>query len=141
MGTWSYVYDGYGELTQQTRQQGPGRQYFLRHAGQGRPAKRGRPQFELGVRTTPLTASASFTSPVSRSDAGTGCSTLASGDYLRTELYDNLGRPRGTTLKIDGTNYPYTQTSPPDDRVDTLNYPRASPRNSSTSRPMATSAA
>jgi RHS repeat-associated protein len=122
MGTWTYVYDAYGELTQQTDNKSQVAK--LSYDPLGRVLQR---------KETGLNANWEYDTAANgigklhlacvRSDNSTGCAGLASGDYLRTEAYDSLSRPQNTTLNIDATGYQYGVAYTADDRVDTLTYP------------------
>jgi RHS repeat-associated protein len=111
MGVWTYVYDGFGELYSQV--DAKSKRTALHYDKLGRVAERDE---------TDLTSNWTYDTAT-----GAGVGQLASattdGGYVRTPVYDSLGRPSTTTLTVDGTANTYAVGYDANGRVQTVAYP------------------
>lgn len=111
MGSWSYVYDGFGELYKQT--DAKSQVSTLTYDALGRVLTR----VEVGLTSTWTYDTASGKGIGQLATATTGSA------YARTLTYDTLARPLSTQLTVDGTPQAYTSSYDSNGRVASVNYP------------------
>jgi RHS repeat-associated protein len=117
MGHWTYAYDAFGELVQQT--DAKGQVTALTYDILGRLKHREEPSSTGTLSSNWIyNDTVNYTSSSDRdvgqliqacfrAGTGTDCSGLVTSDYLRELTYDDKGRPKTVKLTIDATAYTY----------------------------------
>ena len=122
MGSWTYGYDAFGELTSQI--DAKLQTTTILYDVLGRTIQKKAGSFNANwVYDTAANGIGQLAAACVRSDSSNTCVGLAAGDYLRTYSYDTLNRPMGVTLTLDSANYAYALDYNSDGRPYEQTYP------------------